>query len=274
MKTNMMRAPLIKSAAVLLIFILLAYLTSASPEGGVLNSLGLIIIGAFRFVQWAIAMVIGIAVCIAFLIGIFLFAVSLVNKETAASMYAAAKVSVIELCGPVFAFIGSLQCKDGKCNAQIAQVAPVASALKDELQSIISGEVKKVTACQQSLSDQFTALNNKIEALEAKSADFAATAQLDTIAGDIAASGQALNEMKGQVAALQGKLNDTVAKLDGLNPEKMLGDVPARLQKLEEQDNGFDAQPLTEAIDALKAEMEEVKKKAPAKSPIKARKKP
>ncbi|MGE4559571.1 MAG: hypothetical protein AB7E77_05190, partial [Desulfobulbus sp.] len=65
MKTNMMRAPLIKSAVVLLIFILLAYLTSASPEGGVLNSLGLIIIGAFRFVQWAFAMVIGLAVCIA-----------------------------------------------------------------------------------------------------------------------------------------------------------------------------------------------------------------
>jgi hypothetical protein len=87
MKTNMMRAPLIKAGVVLLIFVLLAYLTSASPEGGVLNSVGLIIIGAFRLVQWALAMAIGLAVCIAFLIGIFLFAVSLVNKETAASMY-------------------------------------------------------------------------------------------------------------------------------------------------------------------------------------------
>ena len=139
MKTNMMRAPLIKSAIVLLIFVLLAYLTSSSPEGGVLNSVGLIIIGAFRLVQWAFAMAIGLAVCIAFLIGIFLFAVSLVNKETAASMYEGVKCSISELCRPLFACLGSFQCKDAQC-------APAhhGAGLKDELQTIIAGEVKKV----------------------------------------------------------------------------------------------------------------------------------
>jgi len=86
MKRNMMRGPLVKSAVILIILTLLAYLTSASPDTGVLGSLGLIIIGAFRLVQWSIAMVIGMAVCIAFLIGIFLLAVSMVNKETAGSM--------------------------------------------------------------------------------------------------------------------------------------------------------------------------------------------
>ena len=97
MKTNMMRAPLIKSGLVLLLFVLLAYLTSASPDGGVLGSLGLIIIGIVRFIQWSIAMVIGLAVSIAFLIGVFLFAVSLVNKETAADMYQATKIRVAEM---------------------------------------------------------------------------------------------------------------------------------------------------------------------------------
>ena len=62
MKTNAMRTPLIKAGVVLLVFVLLAYLTSASPEGGVLDSVGLIIIGAFRLVQWAIAMIIGVGV--------------------------------------------------------------------------------------------------------------------------------------------------------------------------------------------------------------------
>ncbi|NLB06157.1 MAG: hypothetical protein GX835_04180 [Desulfobulbaceae bacterium] len=85
MKTNAMRTPLIKAGVVLLVFVLLAYLTSASPEGGVLDSVGLIIIGAFRLVQWAIAMIIGVAVCIAFLIGVFLFAVSLYDREAARS---------------------------------------------------------------------------------------------------------------------------------------------------------------------------------------------
>ena len=274
MKTSMMRTPLIKSAVVLLILALLAYLTSASPEGSVLNSLGLIIIGAFRFVQWAIAMVIGMAVCIAFLIGIFLFAVSLVNKETAASMYAAVKVGVVELCQPAFALIGSLQGKQSQCSTP----PPAATNdLKDELQTIISSEVQKVTDCQQALNDQFAALNSKIAALESKSADYAAAAQLEAIAGEIAASGQALTEVRTQVASLENKLKESVSKLEGLSPDKILGDIPARLEKLEQQDDGFDPQPLTEAIDALKTEMEEVKKKGTtkttAKSPARSRKK-
>jgi len=274
MKTNTMRKPLITSAVVLLIFILLAYLTSASPEGGVLNSLGLIIIGAFRFVQWSIAMVIGLAVCIAALIGIFLFAVFLVNKEAAADMYAAAKVGVGELLVPVFSFVGSLACKDGKCSAVkelAAPEAPVAAAipaapagptaleLKDELQAIISGEVKKITDSQEALNGQLTALSGKLEEMEAKSGDFAAATQLEAIAGEIATTGQAVTEVKEQVATLESKLNDTVAKLDGLSPEKMLGDIPERLEKLEQQDNSFDPQPLTEAIEALKTEVEAVK---------------
>ncbi|MDD2464004.1 MAG: hypothetical protein PHI97_08395 [Desulfobulbus sp.] len=251
----------------------MAYLTSASPEGSVLNSLGLIIIGAFRFVQWIIAMVIGLTVCIAFLIGIFLFAAYLVDKDIAAEKYAGVKMRVAELLMPIFSFIGSLQCKDGKCCASSAPAAPAAIELKDELQSIISGEVQKVTACQQTLSDQFAAINSKIDALEAKSADFAGTAQLEAIASEIAASGQALSEVKGQVAALESKLNDTAAKLDGIDAVKILGDVPARLEKLEQQDNSFDPQPLNEAIETLKADMEEVKKKTPAKSPARSRKK-
>ncbi len=266
MKTNLMRAPLIKSAVVLLIFILLAYLTSASPEGGVLSSLGLIIIGAFRFVQWAIAMVIGLSVCIAFLIGIFLLAASMVNKEAAAEMYVAAKKGIAELLTPAFSFIGSLACKDGKCCAPAALPAPEgpsAVELKDELQSIICGEVEKVTSSQQSLNDRFADLSSKIAALEAKSGEFAAAGQLEAIAGEIAASGQALNEVKEQVVSLEGKLNETVSKLDGLTPEKMLGDIPERLEKLEQQE-GFDPQPLNEAIEALKTEVAAVKS-APAK---------
>ena len=109
MKTNAMRTPLIKAGVVLLVFVLLAYLTSASPEGGVLDSVGLIIIGAFRLVQWAIAMIIGVAVCIAFLIGVFLFAVSLYDREAASVLYGKTKAAVADLLAPVFALVDSLR---------------------------------------------------------------------------------------------------------------------------------------------------------------------
>jgi hypothetical protein len=277
MKTSMMRTPLIKSAAVLIVLVLLAYLTSASPEGGVLNSLGLIIIGAFRFVQWAIAMVIGIAVSIAFLIAIFLFAVSLVNKESASTMYAAVKVAIAELCQPVLTYIGSLRCRDNQCQEGQAKAAalppPANDDLKEDLKVIISDEVLKVTDRQQALNEQLATLTNKIAALEAKTADFAAAAQLEAIASDIAATGEQLAAVKNQVAELDDKINASVNKLEGLSADKILGDLPARLEQLEQQDNSFDPQPLTEALESLKTEMEEVKKKGATKTPARSRKK-
>jgi len=267
MKANMMRAPLLKSAVVLLVFVLLAYLTSASPEGSVLNSIGLIIIGAFRFVQWIIAMAIGLTVSIAFLIGVFLFAVSLVNKETAASMYQAVKVSVVSLCQPVLSRIGAFQCKKETPFTH----PPVQAAsnegreqLKEDLQAIIAGEVKKVADNQQTLSEQFTALDGKIQALEEKSADFAAAGQLDAIAAELAASGKVLGTVQENVITLEGKINDTVQQLQAITPEKILGDIPARLDKLEQPKDQpvFDPAPLTASIENLHKEMEELKKKS------------
>lgn len=268
MKENMMRTPLIKSAVVLLFFVLLAYLTSASPEGSVLNSVGLIIIGAFRFVQWLIAMAIGLAVCIAFLIGIFLFAVYLVNKKSAATMYAGVKRSVATLCAPLFSRLGSFSCKESSCTQPVTPAQPVQATvdteeLKGELQTIIIDEVKKVADNQQALHAQFAALNAQMQAMEEKSSSFAAVGQLETIAGEIAASGKVLGAVQSSVATLEGQLTNTVQQLQAMTPEAILGDIPARLQSLEQQgdEKGFDPQPLTESLQTLQKEMEELKKK-------------
>lgn len=262
MKANMMRAPLIKSAAVLLVFVLLAYLTSVSPEGGVLNSVGLIIIGAFRLVQWTLAMAIGLTVSIAFLIAIFLFAAFLVNKQTAASMYEAVKGSVATLCQPVFSRLGSFTSK-APPSAPAVQATATEGQLKEDVHTIIAGEVKKVTDNQQALSDQFSVLSSKIEALEGKSADFATAGQLETIVAEISASGKTLETVQENVATLEGKINDTVQQLQTITPERMLGDIPARLKKLEQpkDEPGFDPAPLNASIENLHQEVEALKKR-------------
>jgi hypothetical protein len=263
MKANMMRAPLVKSAVVLLVFVLLAYLTSASPEGSVLNSVGQIIIGTFRFVQWLIAMAIGLAFSIAFLVGIFLFAVSLVNKETAASMYVSVKNAVAAFCQPILSRFG-VQCREAQCASALVPTAAAESQLKEDLQTLIAGEVKKVTDTQQALNDQFSTLSSKIVSLEEKSAHFAGAGQLEAIASEIAASGKVLGTVQENVATLEGKISDTVQKLEAITPEKMLGSIPARLEKLEQgsDEKGFDPAPLTASVESLQKEMEELKKKS------------
>jgi len=273
MKRNMMRGPLVKSAVILIILTLLAYLTSASPDTGVLGSLGLIIIGAFRLVQWSIAMVIGMAVCIAFLIGIFLLAVSMVNKETAGSMFVAAKAGITEMIKAAVCSIKCMMGKEAQCCCPKELEAPKAelvaeestpaepstTEVKDELQGIISTEMQKVNDNQQSLSDQFAAINTKLDALEAKTGEFAAAAQIETIASDIAASSEAVNTVTAQVAALEAKIGETVAKIDSINAEKILGDIPTRLEKVEQEDTSFDPQPLTDAIAEAKTGLDEAK---------------
>lgn len=264
MNTNMMRTPLIKSGVVLLVLVLLAYLTSATPDGSVLNSIGLIIIGAFRFVQWLIAMTIGVSFCIAVLIGIFLFAVSLADKELAASLYSKTKVSIGALLAPVFSGISALKCADSACSPpQAVAQGTDEGQLKNDLQAIIAEEVKKVSDSQAALHQQFSSLHAKIQTIEEKASGFAGSEQVAAIADEIAASGKVLGSVQETVTVLEGKLNDTTQKLQAITPEKMLGDIPARLVKLEQKDEpaGFDPQPLNESIENLQKQMEELKKK-------------
>ncbi|MCL1979968.1 MAG: hypothetical protein FWG62_02695 [Proteobacteria bacterium] len=282
MKDNTMRAPLLKAGAVLLVFVLLVSLTSASPDASGLNPFLQIIIGAFRLVQWAIAMAIGLSFCIAFLIGIFLFAVFLVNRETAASMYQAVKKNVCALCQPICArFATAGLCRDtpsccGVAPAPVTEAAAPDTSFKEELRGIVADEVRRVSESQQALSDQFAALTGKIQAMEEKSGDFASADQLGAIASELATSGKTLAAVQAQVTTLEGKISETGQQLQGITPEKMLGDIPARLQKLEQpkaEQPAFDPAPLTASIENLQMEIEELKKKKGPAAPAKTKKK-
>jgi len=264
MKPTMMRAPLYKAGAVLLFFVILAYLTSASPDGGVLNSIGQIIIGAFRFVQWSIAMVIGLTFSIAVLIGIFLFAVSLVNKASAAAMYQTLKASVMNLCQPVFSrYCSKAPGVTAPCAAAPAPAACAPEQPKEDLSVKIADEIQKVADSQKALNDQFSALSGKIQSLEEKSADFVAASQLEAINAELASSGKALGTVQENMSALEGKVNQTLQQVNAITPEKILGDIPARLQKLEVKGDepGFNPAPQAASIETLQQEVEALKKK-------------
>jgi len=292
MKENMMRSPLLKAGLVLLVLVLLAYLTSASPEAGLFSSIGLLVIGVFKLALWAIAMVIGLTFSIAFLIGIFLFAAFLVNKEKAASLYQATKTSVCDFFQPLCSrFSGFVKCKETSAPcaappplpsaAATVDVAPETAApepaapeasFKEELQAIVAGEVRKVTESQQALSDQFAALAGKFQALEDKSADFASAGQVGTIVSELTAAGKTLETVQAQVATLEGKIGETAQQLQAITPEKMLGDIPARLQKLEQpkdEQPAVETAPPAASSESVQVEVEAPKKRKISSSPAK-----
>ena len=312
MKANMMRTPLIKSAVVLLVFALLAYFTSASPEGSVLNSVSLIIIGMFRLIQWAIAMIIGLTVSIAVLIGIFLLCVAMVSRENAARMFQNVKRSVADLLAPVSCYVAALRGKESPC--AVSQSPQPSTLAADQDVSVeappvaepeappaaaevvppvdVAGEIKTIAENQQQLSQQIAALNAQIAALEEKSSTFAAAGQMESIAGEITASTKAMEAVHASVTAMEGKitetpsfdpqpLNDavevlntritalenkiteTVQQVQALSADTLLGDLPARLEKLEKTEvPSFDPKPLADTIENLSAKLTTLEKQS------------
>jgi hypothetical protein len=280
MKGETMRAPLIKSGAVLLVFVLLAYFTSSSPEGSVLGSIGMIIVSAFRLVQWSVGMVIALAVSIACLFGIFLGAVAMVDRYAAATMYQGLKQSLAVLFAPVLGLLGSAR----KTAPATLPLAPAVSApvqppvptvdkeeVKGELKAVLASELEIVAASQQNLDDRIAALAATVQELESKSTGYAEAAQVDAIAKAIADSGKLLGSVQETLSSLEARVNDTMQQLQALTPEKVLGDLPGRLQKIEQSaDSGFDPKPLVETVAGLQKELDELKKKSPAKTKKKA----
>lgn len=312
MKANMMRTPLIKSAAVLLVLALLAYFTSASPEGSVLNSVGLIIIGMFRLIQWAIAMIIGLTVSIAVLIGIFLLCVAMVSRENAARMYQNVKRSVAELLAPVSGYVATFKGKESPCAVSqpprpstlaadqdlsvgaspVAEPVTPPPAVAVEPPVDVAGEIKTIAENQQQLGQQIAALNAQIVALEEKSTTFAAAGQMESIAGEITASTKAMAAVQASVTAMEGKitetpsfdpkpLNDAVEALhtkitalenkitetaqqvQALSADTLLGDLPARLEKLEKTEApSFDPKSLADTMENLSAKITTLEEKS------------
>ncbi|MBM9538380.1 hypothetical protein [Desulfobulbus alkaliphilus] len=272
MKTNKMRTPLIISAAVLLVFSLLAYFTSATPEGGFFSSVGLIIIGIFRFIQWTIAMIIGLTISIAVLIGVFLLCVAIANRQKAAEMYQNIKRSVMDLLAPALCSLAALRGKEAPCAAAepveklvpatgqevSADIPPATASEAEPVAATVASpvdlaeEIKTIAEVQQQLTQQINTLNAQLTAMEEKSTTFATAGQVDAITGEITASNKSLGAVQESVTTIEGRISETVQKMQALSTDKLLGDLPARLQKLEQdQVPEFDPKPLNDALAAL-----------------------
>ncbi|WP_339136339.1 MAG: hypothetical protein WGN25_00415 [Candidatus Electrothrix sp. GW3-4] len=266
MKTNTLFKPFILSVLILVSFSTLLYLITGSPEastcGAVMSSLGMIVLGILRAIQWIIAMTVALLFCLAFLIALFLGAIALSNRNAAAKMYGSLKTLLLSWL-PSFS---------GRCctSTQAPQEEAETAVQKQHevLQAEINGVQEHLHATRQVLTDKIEQLTARIDNLEAMTTDMATKQQLDDMSHEVQDAVDALSGIQSAVSAMQSSVDQTANQLQERSPEKILGDLPQRVQGLEEQQGAgqtaepVDISPLQDDIKAMQSELSHVKEKA------------
>jgi len=266
MKKNTLLKPLLYSVLILILLGMMVYQIAGNPEASAFSSLvssiGMLCKGTVRTVQWLCAMLLALAVCLAFLFALFLGAVALFDRTVAARMYGNLKANLL---GAVRSFMGS-------CCATPDPAAASGSSQEKEtyyevLQTEMDGIQDQLQTTRQSLTGTIDRLAARIENLEALSADMVGKQELAETNHQVQSAAASLAEMEKTVSALQSSLEQTAGQVNAISPDKILGDFPQRLRSLEEQQSALeipeipepvDITPLRDDIRAIQAELGQV----------------
>ena len=262
MKSNVLRAPLIKSAIVLVIFSLLAYFTSTSPEGSVWNSIGTIFVFAFTTLQWVFALSIGLIICLAVLFGIFFGAVAMVNPASASRMYEGLRRTLLDWFTPVINLF-----KSEREEQLAAALETFGQSLKKEITADIQAARTVLQKTQAELETKIGSLSSRLATLEESVTGLAAGEQVEALAEEVKGAVESAAELKSAVDSLKSNVEQTAKQVQEVSGEAILGDLPARIEALEQQEMpeppaAVDITPLEKDIAGLQSELASVQQKA------------
>ncbi|MCI5140675.1 MAG: hypothetical protein D3909_02890, partial [Candidatus Electrothrix sp. ATG1] len=263
MKNNTLLKPLTYSALILLLLSTLLYLTGDHPEATVWSSMGLILLGILRTVQWLIAMALALLACLAFLFALFLGAVALFNREVSAQMYHNLKTTLLSSLIP----LTEKCCSTTNATQPSLQAEDADQQRYESLKAEVNTSQEHLETTKQVLTKAIDQLTTRIETLEAISADMAGKQQVEDIGHDVEATKDVLTGMQNTVSALQSTVDQNAKQLQETSPDNILGDLPQRLKNLEEQQGAespepLDIKPLQDDINSIQAELNHVKEKA------------
>lgn len=261
MKSNVLRAPLIKSAIILIIFCLLVYFTSTSPEGSVWSSIGTIFIAAFTTIQWAFALSISLIISLAVLIGIFFGAVAMFSPASASRMYEGLRETLLAWFAPVIDLFKS---------DQEEKLAAALDSYGQELKKEISADIQTAQAglkkTQAELETTLGSLSSRLATLEETTTGLAAVEQVETLAEEIKGTLDSTAEIRSTIDSLKSSVEQTERQIQEVSGDAILGDLPARVEALEQLEipkppAAADIKPLKKDIAALQSELATVQKK-------------
>jgi predicted nucleic acid-binding Zn-ribbon protein len=258
MKQNLLRTPLRNSAILIGIVSLVIYFTLTSPGGTVWSSFGAIICLALSTLQWLIGLSLGILICIVVLIGIFLGAAAMSDSAGASRMYESLRGTIISWSVPLAGLFKSDH--EEKLQAGLDEFS---GQLKTDYNKLVAAAKRELTVVHGELAGKVQTLHGKLRTVEETADGKVSKEQLEEVAAGITTLNETLSVNDAAVKALQGKVDEAV-KLAGnveVDTEKVLGDVPARIEALEQQEvpAPVDVKPLEKTIAGLQAEVGSLK---------------
>ncbi len=257
MKTNVLRGPLIKSAIVLIIFSLLVYLTAAQPGGNVWSALGTIIVGIFRTIQFAIGLLIGVAVCLAVLIGIFLGAVAIFDRSSASRMYEGLRHAFAEQMQGLLVAMAA----EKKKEPEQPMIEEISTKLKSALDAAVISARRELATVREELGSRVKALSSRLSAVEESMESAVTGEEMEKVTADVEGVNETVAGLEQGLKQVQTELAGLTAQLAELTPDRLLGDLPGRLAALEEREipEAVDLNPLQEQVAVLQAEIVEIR---------------
>jgi hypothetical protein len=232
MNKHFLLAPVIKAVLILLLLLVLLALKMQDPEITLIDSLGLMVLTAFKAIQWAAALLLSIVVSLAFLIAVFLGAVALFNPETASTMYQKIRnnldswlLSAKKMLVPTSANTEEVQ----------EVLDPAHQELKQNLDAGLRMIQEQVHTTRDILAGKIEQLSTRIDDLEEVTAKMPDSRLMDELSKEVRGAMTSLAAIQDAIDTMKTCVEQTAHQILEVSPEKILGDLPKRVQAMEEQ---------------------------------------
>ena len=228
MERNMLRAPLIKTAALLAVVSLLVYLTATSPEGSLWSSLGTLFMATLRIVQLSLGLIVSLFFCLAVLIGIVLGCVAVVSRKSASNMVEQLRQQISDK----LLYVRSLVIKDVPSHgAQVAEENNRSS--KQELLATLEDSIAPIRQDHTSVAEKVEILMERLDSIEQSE-------EIPSLVNSLERQNEYVQGLDGKVVELQEQitaLQETIHTLTSLSQDvkvdPAIGELGDRMSSLE-----------------------------------------
>jgi ABC-type multidrug transport system fused ATPase/permease subunit len=228
MEKNMLRAPLIKTAALLAVVSLLVYLTATSSEGSLWSSLGTLFMATLRIVQLSLGLIVSLFFCLAVLVGIVLACVAVVSRKSASNMVEQLRQQISDK----LLYVRSLVIKDVPSHgAQVAEENNRSS--KQELLATLEDSIAPIRQDHTSVAEKVEILMERLDSIEQSE-------EIPSLVNSLERQNEYVQGLDGKVVELQEQitaLQETIHTLTSLSQDEKvdpaIGELGDRMSSLE-----------------------------------------